>query len=122
MATQLLRSLLSARAKEVENVSRSRAGWQTNKPPLSGHNLLGMRCDNQYGRTCSNVRGRVSVPPVLAALLVVVTGARVGWRHRIATPVGALAAVTTTWILSGRGNVAGGHLGRHRTAEYRSRL
>jgi hypothetical protein len=33
---QLLRSLLSARTKEVEKVSRSRLGWQTNKPPLLG--------------------------------------------------------------------------------------
>jgi len=43
---------------------------------------------------------------VLAAVLVVVTEARVAPpapRHRIATPIGALAAGATTWILSGRG-------------------
>jgi hypothetical protein len=39
-----------------------------------------------------------------AAVLVVVTGQGWRWRHRMATPIGALAAGTTTWILIGRGN------------------
>jgi hypothetical protein len=43
---------------------------------------------------------------VLAAVLVVVTGARVALAPSHATPIGALAAVTTTWILIDRGNVA----------------
>jgi hypothetical protein len=49
------------------------------------------------------------VPLVLAAVLATVTGARVAPMapsHRDAE--GALATVTMTWILSGRGNVAAG--------------
>jgi hypothetical protein len=40
-------------------------------------------------------------------MLVVVTGARVVLAPSLATPIGGLAAVTTTWIMIGRGNVAG---------------
>ena len=47
---------------------------------------------------------------VLAAVLVVVTGARVALAPSHRDAVGALAAGTTTWILSGRGNVAADHL------------
>lgn len=43
-------------------------------------------------------------PSALAAVLVVVTGARVA-PGALACAVGALAAGTTTWILSGRGNL-----------------
>src|SRR5918997_5190712 len=61
-------------------------------------------------------RARTSCPTlllprslVLAAVLVVVTGARVALASSHATPLGALAAITTTWILSGRGNIAAAH-------------
>jgi hypothetical protein len=43
-------------------------------------------------------------------VLVVVTGARVALAPSHRDAVGALAAGTTTWILSGRGNVAGDHV------------
>jgi hypothetical protein len=55
---------------------------------------------------------------ILAEVLVVVTGARVALAPSLATPIGALAAVTTTWILGGRENVAARHLicsGRERS-------
>jgi hypothetical protein len=51
-----------------------------------------------------DTNGRCPAPPrslVLAAALVVVTGQRWRWRHRMATPTGALAAGATTWILIG---------------------
>jgi hypothetical protein len=47
---------------------------------------------------------------VLAAVLVVLPGARVALAPSHRDAGRRLAAVTTTWILSGRGNVAAGHL------------
>ena len=47
---------------------------------------------------------------VLAAVLVVVTGARVALAPSHRDAVGALVAGAMTWILSGRGNVAADHL------------